>query len=425
MKLTRRMALTVGGATAIAGLAAALERGDRGLLEERPAQEGGVEDPMVSLGVDVLAREGFSALRGRRVGLITNHTGLDSAGVSTIDLIGNAPEVQLVCLMAPEHGLRGDQDYERIPSSRDSKTGLPVFSLYGETREPTTEMLSGLDALVFDIQDVGARFYTYISTLSLAMAAAGQRGIPVVVLDRPNPASGAIVEGPVCDAALRSFVGQHEIPMRHGMTVGELAQLFHGHFGVGIPPMVVPCRGWRRRMFWHDTGLPFVGPSPNLRTVDQAIIYPGPCLVESSNLSVGRGTEAPFQLVGAPWMDPEKVLERLPSLPGVRLRSESFVPAAGSGYPYAGESCRGIHIALSDRPAYRAAPLGLGLAVAIRDTCEEFTMSVAGFARLCGRQAIVDAYFARAGFDTLMELAQEGISAFMEVRSPLLLYPDA
>lgn len=379
----------------------------------------------VRLGTDVLLAGKMDLLEGARMGLITNHTGLDSRGTPTIDLLHQAPDVELACLMGPEHGIRGDQDHATIASATDERTGLPVHSLYGETRKPTPEMLEGLDALVFDIQDVGARFYTYIATLSGAMEAGGEKGIPVVVLDRPNPVSGMIVEGPMCDSELRSFVGPHEIAMRHGMTVGELAGMFHRHFGVGVEPVVVPCHGWTRSMFWEETGLDYVGPSPNLLTVDQAIIYSGPCLMESSNLSMGRGTDVPFEVVGAPWLDPERVLAKIgpDGAPGADLEATTFTPSGESPYPFAGVECRGVRIRLTDRPAYRAAPTGLSLAAAIRDTCDEFEMSEKGFARLSGRQKLVDAFFADAPVDELLGIAEEGVDAFLGLRAQHLRYP--
>jgi len=432
MRISRRNAIQLGWMAAWGLIGCGRQHGAQGQsVGERtkpmlPASDGVRNMKSVRLGVDVLMDERLELLEGQRVGLITNHTGFDSLRRPTIDLLHEAPGVDLACLMAPEHGIRGDQDRDGLASEVDAKTGLPVHSLYGDTREPTPEMLEGLDSLVFDIQDVGARFYTYIATLSKAMAAAGRRGIPVVVLDRPNPASGAIVEGPMCDTELLSFVGPHEIAMRHGMTIGELALLFHRRFNVGVEPVVVPCGGWERWMFWDDTGLPYVGPSPNLHTVEQAIIYPGPCLMESSNLSVGRGTESPFELLGAPWMDPDEVLKRVPAdcAAGIELQPEDFTPSAASKYPYAGEQCHGIRIRLTQREVYRAMPLGLALAAAIRDVCDEFRMSESGFARLCGRQALVDSFLAGAPLPELLSIGAEGLDPFMTILAPCLLYPD-
>ncbi len=432
MRISRRDAIQLGGIAAWGLVGCGRQHGAQGQsvgLSAEPgsqASDGVGNMKSVRFGVDVLMGERLELLEGQRVGLITNHTGFDSERRPTIDLLHEAPGVDLACLMAPEHGIRGDQDREGLASEVDAKTGLPIHSLYGDTREPTPQMLEGLDSVVFDIQDVGARFYTYIATLSKAMAAAGRRGIPGVVLDRPNPASGAIGEGPMCDTDLLSFVGPHEIAMRYGMTIGELALLFHRHFGVGVEPVIVPCEGWERGMFWDDTGLPYVGPSPNLHTVDQAIIYPGPCLLESSNLSVGRGTDSPFELLGAPWMDTGEVLKRVPGdcAAGVELHPEDFTPSGASTYPYAGEECHGVRIRLTRREVYRAMPLGLALAAAIRDVCDEFRMSESGFARLCGRQALVDSFLAGAPLAALLDIGAEGLDAFMAMRALCLLYPD-
>jgi uncharacterized protein YbbC (DUF1343 family) len=253
----------------------------------------------VRLGIDVLVDDQFKRLEGKRVGLITNHTGLDRTGKSTADLLHQAPNVKLVALFGPEHGIRGTLDRDGITDSVDEATGVRVYSLYGETRKPTPRHLEGLDALVFDIQDIGTRFYTYESTMGLAMEAAADAGIEFIVLDRPNPIGGEIVEGPLLDTGRESFVGYHTIPVRHGMTVGELAQMFAKERKIDVDLTVVELEGWRRSQYLFETGLTWVNPSPNMRSLEAALLYPGIGLLETTNVSVGRGTDTPFEVRSA------------------------------------------------------------------------------------------------------------------------------
>ncbi len=255
-----------------------------------------IADP-VSCGIDVLMGRRFEPLRGKRVGLVTNHTGRARDGASTIDVLSKAPDVKLVALFSPEHGIRGVVDAE-VSDSRDEKTGLPIFSLYGKTRKPTPESLVGVDVLVYDIQDIGARFYTYISTLGLVLESAREKGIPVVVLDRPNPIGGIEVSGPVRKDGFESFIAYHALPVRHGMTVGELALLFNAERKIGVDLTVIPCLGWRRANLYDATGLLWVNPSPNMRSLTEALLYPGVGLLEATNLATGRGTDTPFERVG-------------------------------------------------------------------------------------------------------------------------------
>ena len=252
-------------------------------------------DAKVLTGIDVLARDGFKQLAGMRVGLVTNQTGRDRAGRSTIDVLYKAPNVKLVALFSPEHGIRGAAD-EKVSDSKDEQTGLPIYSLYGETRRPKPEQLKDLDALVFDIQDIGTRFYTYISTLGYVMEEAAKAQRPVFVLDRPNPIGGLEVEGPVADADKLSFTAYHTIPVRHGMTIGELAQLFNQERNIGCDLRVVEMEGWRRAMWLDETNLIWVNPSPNMRSLTEATLYPGIGLLETTNVSVGRGTDTPFEV---------------------------------------------------------------------------------------------------------------------------------
>lgn len=381
---------------------------------------------MVRLGCDVLLAGRLDLVRGRRLGLVTNHTGLGADGALTRDRLAACPETTLAALFAPEHGIAGTEDREGLADGRDEATGVAVHSLYGYSREPDREVLAGLDAVLYDIQDVGARFYTYVSTLSNVMRVAGQVGTRVVVLDRPNPVGGWVVEGPVLDSDLRSFVGAHEIAMRHGLTVGELARGFRDAFGVACDLEVVPCEGWRRGMLGADAGLPWVGPSPNLHTLDQALLYTGPCLLEFSNLSVGRGTPTPFEVVGAPWVDAERVASAVAECvtPGVRVEPARFRPAADSTYPHRGEECRGVRLVLTDPRAYRALPLGLALLVAFRDGCPEFALRASGFEKLLGSARVRDAYQRGAPWSELADLAEEGVAAFVALRQDWMLYPE-
>jgi len=315
----------------------------------------------VLTGIDVLVRDGFRQLQGRRVGLITNQTGVDRAGVSTVELLRRAEGVQLKALFSPEHGLEGKLDVAKIGDTQDARTGLPVFSLYGENRTPTAESLQGLDTLVFDIQDIGARFYTYISTMGNAMKAAAEHKLRFVVLDRPNPINGADIEGPVLDDGSQSFVGFHTLPVRHGMTVGELAAMFNDELQMGVDLQVVPLEGWRRADYFDRTGLLWVNPSPNMRSLAEAVLYPGICLFEPTNLSVGRGTDTPFEVIGAPWLDGIGLARALnhSGLDGVRFVPVRFTPDASK---FAGQLCGGVNVVVIDRSRFRPVRAGLEIA---------------------------------------------------------------
>jgi uncharacterized protein YbbC (DUF1343 family) len=318
----------------------------------------------VTAGVDVLAARRFAPLSGKRVGLITNHTGLDAAGRRTVDLLARAPRVKLRAIFSPEHGLSGQAD-AKVASGRDAATNMPVHSLYGENRRPTPDMLRELDALVFDVQDAGARFYTYMTTMGYAMEAAAQKGIEFVVLDRPNPITAARVEGPVMDADLKSFTGYFPLPVRHGMTLGELARMFNAEMKIGVKLNVIPMQGYRREMWLDETGIAWVNPSPNLRSLAQATLYPGVALAEASNVSVGRGTEAPFELIGAPWIEAEALVGYLRDrqLPAVEFEPTAFRPASSR---YKGEVCNGIRMILKDRDRLDAVGLGIEILCALQ-----------------------------------------------------------
>lgn len=322
----------------------------------------------VRTGVDRLAVALPPALQGRRVGLVTNHTGLDAEGRSTIDVMAADRRFTLVALYGPEHGIRGTAaPGEKVDSSRDLSTGLPIHSLYGATRKPTPAMLEGVEALVFDIQDVGARPYTYVYTMALAMQAAREKGIPFVVLDRPDPIGGTIVEGNLLDTAYASFVGMYPIPVRHGMTVGELARLFNEEFGIGAELTVVPMEGWKRGMWYDQTSLRWTPPSPNLPTLASAVSYPGTVFFEGINLSEGRGTDHPFEQTGAPWLRADRVVAEMDALglPGVRFEAVT-ITASQSAQKFPGQTFPGVRLVVTDRDAYRPVSAALRLIDAIR-----------------------------------------------------------
>jgi len=319
----------------------------------------------VLTGIDVLKRDDFAILKGKRVGLITNHTGYDAEGNSTPMLLKNAPDVELVCLFAPEHGFAGTWDEDGIRDQTDSATGLTVYSLYGNTRRPTPNMLKGIDTLVFDIMDIGARFYTYTSTLGMAMQAAAENGVSFVVLDRPNPIGGVQVEGGRLDPGSEAFIAFHPKPIRHGMTLGELALMYNDEQALDLDLTIVPAEGWVRTAYFEETQIPWINPSPNMKTVDGAIIYPGLCLIEFTNLSVGRGTDIPFEVVGAPWIDGDKLAETLNAynLAGVRFESTQFTPPVRQ---YANELCYGVRIHVEDRKKFDSVRVGLTLIEVLR-----------------------------------------------------------
>jgi uncharacterized protein YbbC (DUF1343 family)/CubicO group peptidase (beta-lactamase class C family) len=317
----------------------------------------------VMTGIDVLRAEGFARLKGRRVGLVTNHTGRARDGATTIDLLFGAKELTLVALFSPEHGIRGILD-EKVPSSVDERTGLTIHSLYGETRRPTGEMLAGIDTMVIDLQDIGARFYTYMTTMAYVMEEAAGRGIAVVVLDRPNPINGWQIEGPMLDEEFVGFTGYLSMPTRHGMTLGELARLFNEEMTIGCDLTVVGMQGWSREDWFDATGLPWVNPSPNMRNLIQATLYPGIGSVEWANLSVGRGTDSPFEQIGAPWVDGTRLAAALNAraLPGITFYPVLFTPGSSK---FKDEECGGIFMIVTDRQALRPVRLGFEIVAAL------------------------------------------------------------
>ncbi|MFH1568248.1 MAG: DUF1343 domain-containing protein [Gemmatimonadota bacterium] len=383
---------------------------------------------MIELGCERLFGDAFNLVASRRVGLITNHSGVNCRAESTADRLHQMAGTELAALFGPEHGIRGDaEDGVAVSGERDRRTGVVVHSLYGERRRPEPDQLAGLDVVVFDIQDVGARFYTYLYTMSLAMEAAAAAGIPFVVLDRPNPIGGEEVEGNVLDPAFASFVGLYPIPVRYGLTVGELARLLNAVYGIGADLEVVPMRGWRRQLYWDETGLPWVAPSPNMPAPSTAVVYPGMCFFEGTNVSEGRGTTRPFEQVGAPYIDAFRLADHLNGLaiPGALFRPVFFRPAFAK---HAGEACQGIQLHVSDRRTFRPVAAGLEALAAVRRLWpDEFAWHVpsAGihnFDRLAGTDQVRLALDAGVPVAELESEWARQRQSFLEQRRDYLLY---
>jgi uncharacterized protein YbbC (DUF1343 family) len=368
-------------------------------------------------GLDVLAASHFGILRGKRVGLITNQTGIDRNGRRNVDLM-KAAGVNVAALFSPEHGFGGVEDHENIADATDAATGIRILSLYGKTQRPTPEMLKGIDALVFDIHDVGVRFYTYESTMLYAMQEAAKAKIPFYVLDRPNPLTGVHVEGPLLDADKLSFVGAWPLPLRHGLTMGELATLENAEGRLNADLHVVAMAGWNRREWFDATGLPWVNPSPNMRSPQEALLYPGIGMLEYSvNYSVGRGTETPFEEIGADWIRGPQLAEYLNArgIPGVRIDPVTFTPTASH---FAGKTVQGVGFSITDRDAFSATRLGLELAMALGKLYPG-KMDWDVNKTLIGNGAVIDEL--KRGGDAL-RASEEGIAAFQAVRAKYLLY---
>ncbi|MGD1076560.1 MAG: exo-beta-N-acetylmuramidase NamZ domain-containing protein, partial [Thermodesulfovibrionales bacterium] len=373
----------------------------------------------VMTGIDVLSAENFSSLKGLRVGLITNHTGLDSQGRRTIDLLRSAPGVELTAIFSPEHGLSGTDD-EKMGATEKPAAGLPVYSLYSSVRKPTEEMLTDLDALVFDIQDAGVRFYTYITTMAYAMESAAKKGIAFYVLDRPNPITASLVQGPVMDREFKSFTGYFPLPLRHGMTVGELAAMFNAENNLGVNLHIIKMSGYKRDTWFDETGLRWVNPSPNLRSLSETILYPGVAMVEGANVSVGRGTDTPFELLGAPWIHAETLAAYLNNrnIRGVSFTPADFVPKSDI---YKNKACHGVRIGLTDRKTLDVAALGIEITGALhtlypRDFQLDKTLD------LIGSQRVLQALRDGRNSQSIALLWQNSLAEFMNLRAKYLLY---
>jgi uncharacterized protein YbbC (DUF1343 family)/CubicO group peptidase (beta-lactamase class C family) len=372
-------------------------------------------------GIDVLQAEGFARLKGKTVALVTNHTGKSMDGTSTIDLLAQAEGVKLVALFSPEHGIRGELD-EKVGDGKDEKTGLPVYSLYGVRTRPTVEQLKGVDMVVYDIQDIGCRFYTYISTLGGVLQSAQEAGSKVLVLDRPNPLGGLIVEGPMRDAGKESFIAYHDLPLRHGMTVGELAKMFVAERKLDVKLEVVAINGWRRGDTWERTALPWRNPSPNMRHLTAAFLYPGVGLLETTNISVGRGTERPFEWIGAPWLDTAKVIANLNArkIPGVAFTPVNRKPTYST---HKEVLCNGIDILVLDRARTPAVPLGLHLAAALHEV-HPTEWNTKGYNRLLVHEATLQMLLEGKPINDITAKWTPGVEEFLNRRQKFLSYPE-
>ncbi|HVT30069.1 MAG TPA: exo-beta-N-acetylmuramidase NamZ domain-containing protein [Lacipirellulaceae bacterium] len=379
-----------------------------------------IDKSRVRLGIDVLQDEEFKSLAGKRVGLITNQTGVDSEGVSTIDRLFTAKNVKLVELFSPEHGIRGALDQPNITDTKDQETGLPVYSLFGKSRKPSKEQLAKIDALVFDIQDVGARFYTYPSTMCLAMEAAAEAGKEFCVLDRPNPIDGVTIEGPLLDAGRQSFVGHQRLPVRHGMTVGELARMYAKEHKLNVKLTVVPTEGWHREMLLYDTGLDWLNPSPNMRSLTAALLYPGVGLLEFTNVSVGRGTDAPFEVMGAPWIHEHELADLVNAAnpPGVRVVPLCFTPTSSK---FAGQKCHGLNFIITDWDKFRSFDLGVVVAHALNKLYGE-KWHHEKYMTLLGNEETYQRIFAGDQVADILKSVDDQVKQFRERRKPFLLY---
>ena len=381
---------------------------------------GAVQAAPVKSGLDVLKESGFAALSGKRVGIITNHTGVDFQGNSLADLLLDRSSAAIAAIFSPEHGFAGAAAHgQNIADS--SYRGVPVYSLYGEHKRPAPEQLAGLDVLVFDIQDVGVRFYTYTATMAMAQEEADKAGVEFMVLDRPNPVTGSIVEGAGLDDGISALTAYLKTTLRHGMTPGELALLHAKTMGLRRKPAVIKMKGWKRAMWQEQTGLKWLPPSPNLKTPLAAELYPGIACFEASNLSVGRGTDTPFEWFGAPWLDAKKLLSSLQApVPGAALKIETRIPAADK---YAGENCQGIGITVTDRNAFRPVALFVRLFFALRKTQGgAFQPECRGLERMTGIRDFCGWVDSGAAEAQVLARFEAGAKAFRKERAAFLLY---
>lgn len=371
-------------------------------------------------GIDVLEKNNFKELNGLKIGLVTNQTGRDLSGAATIDVLKNAPNVKLVALFSPEHGIRGELDEEGIKDSIDSKTSLPVYSLYGETRRPKQESLKDLDAIVYDIQDVGARFYTYTATLKNVLEEAAKAGKPVYILDRPNPINGVDVEGSLADEDKLNFIAAHTIPVRYGLTIGELGQMMNTERKIGADLKIVKMENWSRSLWFDQTNQTWINPSPNMRSLTEAALYPGIGLLETTNVSVGRGTDTPFEVVGAPYIDGRKLAEYLNgrNVKGVRFVPIKFKPNTSV---FKDENLNGINIIITDRDAFNSVKTGIEIAAALRKLYPT-DWQVEKFSRLLVNAAILEKLKAGNTPEEIEKAWQNSLEEFKKRRASFLLY---
>ena len=404
---------------------------DTGAVSARPASDP-VPDPppaiAVLTGVDVLAAEGPGVLRGLRVGLITNHTGEDRTGRSTIDVLAALPDVRLVALFGPEHGIRGAADAgARVADGRDDRTGLPVYSLHDATKAPTAAELADVDALVFDMQDIGTRYYSYPWTMVMAMQAAAREGVRFVVLDRPDPINGVAMQGNVASGP-PSLLGMYPVPMRHGLTVGEIARLAADRLDIDVDLTVVRMSGWRRDMWYGDTGLPWIAPSPNMPSIESALHYPGTCLFEMTSLAVGRGGPTPFQQIGAPWLDHVELARRLNALelPGVRFDTTTFAAVNPQSQSHLGEQNpgvrRGVRFIATDVTTYDPTRAAIAALVEIRRMHPDRLEFTQNFDLLAGTPRVREQIVSGASAAEITADWDAQLAAFARLREPYLLY---
>jgi uncharacterized protein YbbC (DUF1343 family) len=377
----------------------------------------------VLTGIDVLESQDFAILKGKRVGVLTNQTGIDSSGRRTIDVLAHGPGVQVTAIFSPEHGVTGELDTTHVGNSRDAATGIPVYSVYGgsdQARRPPLDVLKQLDAIVFDLQDAGVRFYTYETTLGYFLEAAAKSGIQIIVLDRPNPITGTLVQGPLSEPGKENFTNYGPVPVRHGMTLGELAQMFNAEHNIHAKLTVVAMQGWMRGD-WHDsTAIEWVNPSPNLRSLTEATLYPGVGLVEGTNISVGRGTDTPFELLGAPWINAREFAGYLNArqIPGLRFVPVTFTPTSSN---YSGQPCHGVNIVLTGREFLDAPELGMELASALLKLYPQ-QYHIEKIMQILGSKAVYDALL-RGEEPHRIDLDwQDDLLKFEQMRARYLIY---
>jgi uncharacterized protein YbbC (DUF1343 family)/CubicO group peptidase (beta-lactamase class C family) len=412
------VAAKLGAADSLAGDSSMVTRGSG--AAQRPYDMQGTSAPGQTLtGIDVLEQDNFAELAGKHVGLITNQTGVDRNGRSTIDLLANAPGVKLVALFSPEHGIRGTED-ANVDSSKDAATGLPVFSLYGATRRPTNEMLAGIDALVFDVQDAGVRFYTYITTMGYAMEEAAHHHIAFYVLDRPDPIGGELIEGPILDRDKLSFTGYFPLPVRVGMTLGEMAQMFNAENHIGCDLHVIAMKNWTRRQWFEQTGLPWTPPSPNLRELTSTVLYPGLDILQNGGISVGRGTDTPFEIFGAPYIHSVDLAAALNRryIPGVRFVPAKFTPRSGM---HKDELCEGAEIVITDRASVHSMLMGFEIAAALAKLYPEL-FHVEQLALLTGNSSVINRLQHGDSPTRIVSDEDPALETFRTMRSKYLLY---
>jgi len=388
----------------------------------------------VKIGAEILIEKHLDLIKGKKIGIVTNHTGILPDGRHIVDVLNGIEGVKIVALFGPEHGIRGEvPDGKSISHGVDTKTGIPVFSLYGDVKKPTEEMLKDIDVLIFDIQDVGARFYTYISTMSYCMEACAEMGKKFIVLDRPNPIRGVYVDGPILEPRFKSFVGLHPIPVAHGMTVGELAKMFNDEGwlenGVKADLTVVKMENYSRKMWFDQTGLPWVKPSPNMMTLKTAIVYTATCFIEGTNVSEGRGTQHPFEWIGAPWIDGEKLAKELNhyKLPGVKFEPISFTPTdiekVTVDPKYEGEKCGGVYLNVYDREKFEPVKVGVYILYALKKLYpDKFKWRTAGQDRLWGTDKVRLMIDEGKNPDEIIKTWEDDVKKFLSIRQKYLLY---